>query len=280
VLIQKPNQSKPLIELICRINPNILIDIDDAVWASPPLKRSLAAQESKLRFRRRFVYACSRAKCVITGSDYLAARIHEFQVGTDTITIPSSVDLETYKNVKSAFRKDQIPVIGWIGSPGNFRDLDRVLKALNSVVESGKCRLSIVSSNPPNLGVPFDFKIWSADSEVESLLDFDIGIMPLWDDERSLGRCGYKAIQYMAVGIPVVCSASGAGLDVLTHGREGFQAASDQQWIHSLNELIANPVLRKEMGYRGRKKVEQSYSIQANLPKWLGIMSEYANSAE
>jgi glycosyltransferase involved in cell wall biosynthesis len=94
-----------------------------------------------------------------------------------------------------------------------------------------------------------------------------VGIMPLPDDPWSRGKCGYKLIQYMACGLPVVASPVGANLDIVEHGVNGFLASTPQEWLAALRELEANPALRKTMGEAGRRKVEAEYSLRYAAPR-------------
>ena len=104
-------------------------------------------------------------------------------------------------------------------------------------------------------------KEWREEEEVEDLATVDIGIMPLRDDLWSRGKCGLKLLQYMAMGIPVVCTPVGANLDLVSPGIEGLHARDSEGWVDSIRRLAADPELRRRMGLRGRRKVERGYSV-------------------
>lgn len=115
-------------------------------------------------------------------------------------------------------------------------------------------------------------RVWSEMNEVSDIQAFDVGIMPLADTPWEQGKCGYKLIQYMACGIPVVASAIGANREIVSHGVDGFLATTHAEWSGYLKQLLENPDLRREMGLRGREKVERKYSVQARLPELIRIL--------
>jgi glycosyltransferase involved in cell wall biosynthesis len=124
--------------------------------------------------------------------------------------------------------------------------------------------LRVISDREPVLdGIDYVWRRWSAKSEVDDLSHFDIGIMPIPDDEWSRGKCAAKALQYMGMGIPAVCSAVGANCEVIQHGENGLLATSQQEWIANLESLIDNAALRERLGREGRRTVEERYSMKS-----------------
>jgi len=121
------------------------------------------------------------------------------------------------------------------------------------------------------------FKKWSLEEEPDDLRAFDIGIMPLIEDEWSTGKSGYKLIQYMATGIPCLASAVGVNKDIIEEGVTGFLVNGPQEWIEKLSILIENDGLRKSMGARGRQKAEKYYSYQANAVKLIDIIASLSS---
>jgi glycosyltransferase involved in cell wall biosynthesis len=105
---------------------------------------------------------------------------------------------------------------------------------------------------------------WREDREVEHLNQFDVGVMPLPDDDWARGKCAFKLIQYMACGVPVIASPVGANIDVVSQ-ECGFLAGSAEQWLRSLRLLRDNRILRLEMGGFGRTRVVNHYSLAGNL---------------
>lgn len=272
LLLQKPNQSIKLLDLLYKVNSRLIVDFDDAVWASPPIQSSSRAVQLAHKFEVRLQHAIRRAGFVITGSHYLADWVKRSFPDCDVTVIPTSVDLDNYKQLKESRSLGPL-TIGWIGSPGNLVDLVQVAPVLTLLYERYGARLRVISSCRPSLGnLDFDFEPWTAEAERDALQRLDIGIMPLDDSERSRGRCGFKAIQYMATGLPVIASPVGGAREVIEDGNTGYYAATPKQWLSRCNELIESTALRTQMGINGRHRVEKLYSVQNNLPVLLNIL--------
>jgi glycosyltransferase involved in cell wall biosynthesis len=119
---------------------------------------------------------------------------------------------------------------------------------------------------------------WSEDTEVESIRSLDIGIMPLLESPFAKGKCGYKLIQYMACGLPVVASPIGINSKLVAHGKNGYLANSKETWIEALSALLSSSELRAKMGADGRRRVEEQYSLAATGPELLRIMASVCMS--
>jgi glycosyltransferase involved in cell wall biosynthesis len=115
----------------------------------------------------------------------------------------------------------------------------------------------------PLQGVRTEARAWDADTEAAEIGRFDIGVMPLADGEWERGKCGYKIIQYMACGVPVVASRVGANVDIVRDGEDGLLAGGNAEWVAALERLLQDPALAARLGAAGRRKVEASYSVQA-----------------
>src|SRR5205807_2806167 len=121
-------------------------------------------------------------------------------------------------------------------------------------------------------GVPAEFRPWSEATEVEDILRFDVGIMPLPDQPWERGKCGYKLIQYMACARPVIASPVGANSEIVEHGVNGFLATTDEDWRSALDMLHAAPELRARLGAAGRRKVETAYSTRVTAPRLADLL--------
>ncbi|MEM1552342.1 MAG: glycosyltransferase family 4 protein [Candidatus Bathyarchaeia archaeon] len=279
VVLQKLVLQERFIWLLKNINKRVVFDFDDALYAPP----DIYSQDKLVRARykiatKRLHYIFQKACLVIAGSNYLASYAKQFN--PVVYTLPSSVDISRYTK-KTISEKDDPVVLGWIGSPENLTDFHQIQGALRKAFQqlSGKATLKVVSSQPLVLqNVPVCFESWSLNREVELLHSFDIGLMPLNDTERSRGRCGFKAVQYMAVGLPVLASSIGAAVEVIVHGKTGFLLATEDEWVEAIHCLVQDVALRRRLGEAGRALVEERFSIQANAPKFADILEEAAKS--
>ena len=207
----------------------------------------------------------SRAALVTVGNDYLGDRARA--AGARRIlTLPTVVDLNRYPPHKPATGKERV-TIGWIGSPSTSPYLDLVRAPLEAMVADGRADLVLIGAGKEALsGLPVRRLDWTEASEVSDILSFDIGIMPLADTPWERGKCGYKLIQYMACGRPVVASPVGVNTSIVEHGVNGFLADTEAEWREALGRLCAEPGLRAAAGAAGRARVEQRYCVDRIVP--------------
>jgi glycosyltransferase involved in cell wall biosynthesis len=247
-----------------------LVDYDDAWFHRYDLHPNLLVR----RLLGRKIDAVMRhSSIVVVGNEYLAERAKH--AGAPRVEIvPTVVNAERYRprQVKS----DTVPVIGWIGTPQTSRYLLPLLPVFRRLKERVPLRVVAVGARPDDFeGSIVEVQPWSEETEVERIQMFDIGIMPLSDTPWERGKCGYKLIQYMACGIPVIASPVGVNEKIVKHGINGF-LASDDGWEEHLMTLLQNPKLRQTLGAQGRRDIEAWYSLQVQAPRWVSIIREVA----
>ena len=170
----------------------------------------------------------------------------------------------------------EIPCVGWIGQRATADFLRPLAPLFEQLRKQGKGRFTAIGIDAQQLGLPMASVPWSEDTEVASLQALDVGIMPLRDEPFERGKCGYKLIQYMACGLPVVASPVGVNRQIVEHGVNGFLAETPAEWAEALQTLLADPALRQRMGQAGRQKVEQQYSLQVTGPKLASLLMKAA----
>jgi glycosyltransferase involved in cell wall biosynthesis len=219
------------------------------------------------------------AHLVTAGNAYLAdyarrARAKRVEV------IPTVIDLERYPQPPAAQTPNATFTIGWIGSPATAKYLQAIAPALAEVCAGGRGRVRLIGSGPIDLpGVPVEVLLWDEATEVITMQQFDVGIMPLPDEPWERGKCGFKLIQYMACGRPVLASPVGVNCQIVEHGVNGFLTNTTEEWVLALDTLLNDAGLRQRMGHAGRKKVEESYSLQVTGPKLADLIRSVADAA-
>lgn len=210
------------------------------------------------------------AALVVAGNEYLAARAMQAGAGRVEI-LPTVIDTGRYQ---PADRPEAGFTIGWIGAPVTVRYLKAIGQALAAFFEQhpdAVIRL-IGAADPFDGRFPVQAVPWSEETEVAELQRCDVGIMPLPDEPFERGKCGYKLIQYMGCGLPVVASPVGVNRQIVVPGVNGYLADSQEDWLVALEALHADPALRKVLGAAGRKKAEAAYSLQTAAPKLLHLL--------
>ena len=211
------------------------------------------------------------ASLVVAGNEYLAVRA--WAAGANRVeVVPSVVDMERYRSWQVG--SNEVPIVGWIGTPQTSFYLQPLLPVFEALQKETSVRFVAVGAHESDFrGTLVEVWPWSEESEVAAILQFDIGIMPLKDSAWEQGKCGYKLLQYMACGIPVVASPVGVNRQIVTHGENGFLAATEGEWLKALKQLLEKGVVgRKALGTAGRERVEGWYSLDAQAPRLLAAL--------
>jgi transposase InsO family protein len=194
----------------------------------------------------------------------------------DTMIVPTVVDTRVYTPRKTAEPR-RVDHIGWIGTPSTWTEyMAPMMPLLVDVAATNNSRITAIGAGNAAPHPLLDNLPWTEQTEVTRIQGMDIGGMPLTDTPWARGKCGYKLIQYMACGIPVVASPVGVNADIVEHGVNGFLAKTNTEWREALTRLLADPALRSTMGAAGRRKVHERFSIQVWGPKVATVIAEIA----
>jgi glycosyltransferase involved in cell wall biosynthesis len=259
----------PVLERL-RGDAAVIVDYDDAVFHRYDMHRWRLVRHL---LGGRIDAVMRRADLATVGNGYLADRAKA--AGCDRVeTLPTVVDLTRYALHAPAAQESPL-VIGWIGSPATAHYLQPLGPVIERLGERMALRAIAVGARRDQVaGTPFEAVTWSEQTEAAQVAAFDIGLMPLPDEPWERGKCGYKLIQYMACGVPVVASPVGANTEIVTPGMNGALADTSEQWLASLTELAEDPALRARQGTEGRKRVEHWYSLQAQAPRLVSMLQE------
>lgn len=248
-----------------------VLDYDDAVFhyydeSQNPVVRALLSGKHPALMQG--------AALVVAGNHYLAEFAQQ-ALAPQVEMVPTVIDLDRYpvamcvRNAQSA-----LPCIGWIGQRATASFLAPYVSLFKRLTSDGLARFAAIGIDAQSLGLPMDSITWTEQTEVASIASFDIGIMPLLDGAFERGKCGYKLIQYMACGLPVVASPVGVNCQMVEHGLNGFLADTPEEWEQALRTLLNDAGLRKRMGQAGRLKVERAYCIQVTGPRMAALLRD------
>jgi glycosyltransferase involved in cell wall biosynthesis len=248
-------------------NPRYVVEYDDAVFET---------YKTKWWVRGKIPALMKKARAVIVGNEYIESFATQFS--KRVYFVPTCVDLNKYE-VKKYDESERDPItVGWIGTPFTAkRYLPTFREHLKAMSDAAGVRFDFIGApNGLELDVPYRAVEWNETTEAMLLKHVDVGIMPLTDDAFSKGKCGLKLIQYMACGLPVVASPVGENRNLVANGENGCLADAPDEWALSIQSLATNPQMRRRMGMKGRKKVEERYSVLVQAPRLIDILYEAA----
>lgn len=261
-----------------------VLDYDDAIFHNYDQHHSYWVRRL---FGRRLDGLMAHAALVVGGNTYLAQRARD--AGAQWVeVVPTVIDFERYPTPPQMTLPpaallpsvDSLPRIVWIGSPSTAQYLQLLREPLRKLALDYRFVLRVVGGGAVEMpGVEVEAVHWTETTEVESISACQVGVMPLQDTLWERGKCGYKLIQYMACGLPVVASRVGVNSEIVRNGENGFLAVTPEDWVAALRKLLQSASLRAEMGAAGRRRVEEEYCIQKTGPLMAQLLLKVAEKA-
>ncbi|MFN5324902.1 MAG: glycosyltransferase family 4 protein [Bacteroidota bacterium] len=245
----------------------LVFDFDDAIWNHDVSEgnKSFAWLKDASKTERIIAYS----DLVIAGNRYLFDYASRFN--SNVLIIPTTIDTDEYKPT-DVNKSGNSVVIGWSGSITTIKHFELAVPFLRTLKSKFGSRIEIRvigdgSYRNEELGIVG--KPWTKQTELHDLSSFDIGIMPIPDDDWSKGKCGLKGLQYMALAIPAVMSPVGVNSEIIQHGSNGYLASTDEEWVKCISSLIDDADSRKSMGLAARQTVIDKYSVHSQKENYL-----------
>lgn len=256
--------------LIFAASKTYILDYDDAVFHNYDLNKNVLVRGL---LRNKLQSLIAGASAVTVGNGYLSE--YAFHQGARHIErVPTVIDLTRYQ--VAAEPATDVFRIGWIGSPSSAQYLPMVYSALQRLAKKRNIVFVTVGAPPISVqGVQVEQYDWKLESEANLIQSFHVGIMPLNNTPWECGKCGYKLIQYMACGRPVIASPVGVNTEIVTED-VGRLANTEEEWERTLDELASDPQLRLRLGTAARFAVEKTYTKQVVAPKIDRLLRQYA----
>ena len=263
----------PLLEnWIMRRHPKVIFSFDDAIYAGHEEVAGLSHPRLyRLKHGKRYDEVIRRSTHVIAGNRILAEYARQWNPHVSVV--PTVVDCRKYC-VRMPGRNPRPVTVGWMGSRSTAPYLTLVEPALARLERAfaGRVRFRFVGAPGYQPSLPSSSSVeFSLAREIDELRSFDIGIMPMPNTEWTRGKCAFKAIQYMASGVPVVASPIGVTTDLIQHDANGLLASSEEEWFGYLAKLVADVDLRQRLATAGRRTIEDSYSLERWGPRMAEI---------
>lgn len=250
-----------------------LFDFDDAIYI-----RAIHPANRRWSWLRQVNTTESvRSAAVVTvGNQNLADWAKPFN--EHVVVIPTPVDADRYGPPDA--RAGGPFVIGWVGSSTTAPYLKQLDAAFARVGTDHSIVVRVVGGEYEAPGVTVESVPFTVAGEADALRGFDVGVLPEPDDEWARGKSGFKALLYMAAGLPVIASPVGANLEIVEDGVTGLLATDEASWVAALRRLIEDPALAQRMGRAGRDRLEQRYSLRVQAPRLAEALSAAAREGK
>ncbi|HMS27503.1 MAG TPA: glycosyltransferase family 4 protein [Burkholderiaceae bacterium] len=243
--------------LLMLYHPRVIADYDDATFHQYDQHPNPVA---RFFYKNKIDKIMASARHVVAGNAYIQSRALQANA-KNILTVPTVIDLDRYATTD--MHEPEIVTIGWIGSPATAKFLHLLKDVMPLISQTRRVRFVAIGANEDQVkSLGIQALPWSEEHEVAEIQNFDIGIMPLPDAPFERGKCGYKLLQYMACGKPVIASAVGANTDIVVPGKNGFLANTPTEWIAALYQLIDDAQLRADLGAQGRRIVEERFALE------------------
>jgi glycosyltransferase involved in cell wall biosynthesis len=249
------------------LRKKIVYDFDDALWLT-----DLNANEHLKIWLKNPGKTANIIKWswrVSAGNQYLCDYARRYN--KDVILNPTTIDTEHLHNQLK--NQETIPVVvGWTGSHSTLKYLEPLVPVIAKLEQELAFEFLVICNKKPQWPLrSLRFLPWKKETEREDLLKMHFGLMPLPDDEWAKGKCGFKALQYMALGMPALVSPVGVNTEIVLHGEDGFVCTTTEDWELYIRMLIQNTRLRHRMGDKARYKIEQQFSVRSNEQNFLSL---------
>lgn len=247
----------------------LIYDFDDAIWI--PNTSEHNGFFSRFKFYSNTRKVSKWAYKVSCGNHYLQS--FAAQYNTNALYNPTTIDTDNLHN-KVKDQSGSNFVIGWTGTHSTMQYLDAMLPIFEKLEEKYHFTFNVISDREPEFKLKsLRFTKWNKETEIADLLSFNVGLMPLVDDKWANGKCGFKALQYMSLGIPALVSPVGVNTLIVDDGLNGFICTSPDDWYNALSKLMDNRQLLIDLGANTRKKIVDHYSVRSNEANFVNLFS-------
>jgi glycosyltransferase involved in cell wall biosynthesis len=247
----------------------IIYDFDDAIWLPNYSAQNALFHRLKAYWKIRFILRWSYK--ISAGNAYLANFARQYN--PNVVLMPTTIDTDNHHAVLCNHSSEKV-IIGWTGSHTTMGYLKLLEPVLAELEKRYSFEFRVISNQTPDLHLQsLNFVKWNKKTEIADLAEIHIGVMPLEEDQWAEGKCGFKGLQYMAIGAVSILSPVGVNKQIIQHGVNGFLASTLDEWKETLIELLENQPLRQQVGRAGRQTVIDNYSVQANKEKFRQLFS-------
>jgi glycosyltransferase involved in cell wall biosynthesis len=251
------------------LRKKIIYDFDDAIWLSNTSEHNKIA--AAFKWHGKVSAICSWAWKCSCGNDYLAGYARQYC--NNVVVNPTTIDTGHLHN-RVKYPGHGPLVIGWTGTHSTISYLNQLVPVFEQLEKEHDFKLLVISNREPDFKLKgLQYLPWDKSTEIDDLLKIDVGIMPLEDDKWAAGKCGFKALQYMALGIPAIVSPVGVNTKIVDEGINGYLCSTDQEWSDAIKNILQQREAIAGMSANARKKIIDNYSVLSNTGNFLRLFN-------
>lgn len=264
----------PLLDVYLERHIPVVYDFDDAIFLGDTSDAN--SMIARLKMPHKIQRIITGSTITTVGNDFLASYARRF---SDSVRVlPTTIDIDKYRPSKERPSRSLVR-IGWSGSKTTSAHLETIRPVLVRALMELPVEFCLIGD--PDFRLPesdrVTVKAWDARSEIHDISSFDVGLMPLPDDDWSRGKCGLKALQYMALEVPPIVSPVGVNTQIVSSGDNGLLARNEDEWIEAIARLVEDESLRRKLGTAARETVVDRYSGQQWARVFLNTLQQAAD---
>jgi len=228
-----------------RSSARVILDLDDNLFVETP------AMRGKGPFAR-WLYGPQQVRRLVTRADLIIVSTEELKSelawsNKSIEVIPTLPEITRYPR---SHMSTQGPLqLVWAGTRGGLDYLDFLTEVVDELTRLGLAELTVISSEPWK--GPARFMKWEEEGEELRLSRFDVGLMPLPDTRYAKAKAGYKLLQYMATGMPVIASPVGINTSLIEQSKSGILCSSSTDWSNAIRLMHDDRNAARLMGQNG-----------------------------
>lgn len=264
-------------KFLLKIHPNVILDFDDNISAAKREPRKITNLYGRLLHENgnKFNESLRLYKRFVVGSDYLKQKVLSENKTIDddaVLVVPTCVDYDEYP--AKVYDECATEVIfGWVGGNHNLHYLDMLIEPLNRLAVDYKMKLVVVAGRDyehPKAKFQIENRKWSLESEKDLIRSFDIGLMPIEDNAVGRGKCGFKLLQYMGLGVVSIATDVTINGDIIEDEKNGFLVKLDNSnWYEVLKKVLSLQNKYEEIGRYAKDTIQNRYSFESNMDSYI-----------
>lgn len=259
----------PIFELMLAkvFRKKIIYDFDDAIWLENVSESNKIV--SKLKWYSKVSSIIKWSEKISCGNDFLCGYAKMYN--KNVVLNPTTIDMFNLHNETKNQNSDKF-VIGWTGTHSTIKYLEPIVPVIEQLEKQFDFDFLVISNRKPDWNLKsLKYLDWQKETEVADLLKMNIGLMPIPDDDWAKGKCGFKALQYMSLGIPALVSPVAVNKEIVDNGINGYWCNSNEEWKTAITTLIQDADLRVKMGVAAKEKIKNHYSVESNTVNFLNL---------